>query len=353
MGSRIVRKLIEEWLLVVSTTGLLATSVWLRRAPAYSVHDFEVVFTLLVFLVIARGLELSGFLPNLARRFGAGRALGLKLVGLTAVLSMFVTNDVALLTVVPLTLAMNVRKKGTLVILETLTANGASALTPFGNPQNIFIYYHYHLHPVEFVRVIVPFGVVSLALVLALTQLRVRSVSLEDDGTHDPVDRHAIAYLVSFPLFLAGVLHVLPLSVGFLPLAYASLADRRSLKIDVILLATFLAFFGFTDNLMQMLEFNLQDPTKVFLASAVASQFISNVPSALLFGDFTQNWQALLWGVSVGGFGSLIGSLASLISYRFYKAHVANTRSFLLEFHLLSYILFATGLAAFFVFRTF
>ncbi len=350
MRSRIVRKLIEEWLLVISGTGLVVTSLWLRRMPAYAKHDFEVVFTLLVFLVVAKGLENSGFLHNLARRVGGGRALGLRLVLLTAILSMLVTNDVALLTVVPLTLAMNVPKKGSLVILETLTANGASALTPFGNPQNIFIYYHYHLHPVEFVRVILLFGVVSLLFVVVVTILRVGRLTLVDDGVPVRVDGHAVVYLLSFVVFVAGVLHLLPLAVGCLPLIYALAVDRRSLRIDFVLLATFLAFFGFTDNLMLMLEFNIQKPTQVFLASAFGSQFISNVPSALLFADFTRNWQALLWGVSVGGFGNLIGSLASLISYRFYKAHVSSTRSFLLEFHLLSYLAFGLGILTYFVF---
>jgi len=174
----------------------------------------------------------------------------LRLVVLTGVLSTLITNEVALTVFVPLTLALDIEGGEKVIILETIAANGASALTPFGNQQNLFIYYHFGLQAGEFVGAIIPFALVR---------------------------------------------------------------DRAALGVDYFLLFTFLWFFGFTDNLMHAPRPELQGPTSVFVYSALASQAIGNVPSTLLLADFTSNWRALLWGVSVGGFGTLLGSLASLI----------------------------------------
>ena len=95
--------------------------------------------------------------------------------------------------------------------------------------------------------------------------------------------------------------------------------DRRSFRIDYILLLTFIVFFGFTDNLAHILNFSFHNPRHVFLTAVLSSQIISNVPSALLLADFTSNWQSLLWGVSIGGLGMVNGSIASLIAFRIYK----------------------------------
>ena len=279
----------------------------------------------------------------------AGRGLSVKLVLLAAVLAMFVTNDVALLTIVPLTLALEIERKHILIILETLSANAVSALTPFGNPQNIFIFYHYHVHPAVFVRVIFPFCFVSLGFILLMALKERGGLKKRREMPRIPVDRKGPVYVVFFFIFIVAVLKFIPLWLGGLALIYALFADRRSLRIDWLLLLTFLAFFGFTDNLVHLLKFNLSTPTRTFFYAVFGSQIISNVPSALLFADFTRHWHALLWGVSVGGFGNLIGSLASLIAYRLYKAKVQDTKSFLLSFHLYGYVAFAVGILTYFL----
>jgi len=350
MVNKMVKKVAGEWLLVLSAMGLAVTSLYLKRFPTYTPNDFKVIYTLFVFLIILNGLERSGFLSCVASRFKRGRHLPQKLILLTALLSVFVTNDVALLTVVPFTLTLNVDGTEMLVILETLTANGVSALTPFGNPQNIFIYYYYHLHPWEFVRTIAPFTVASFIFVLSISYRRAKMAIADDSDEVVRCDnKKTCVYLISFPLFVLSILRLLPLEIGVFVIAYAILFDRRSLGIDYPLLATFLTFFGFTDNLMRIFKFSLENPVQVFLYSAVGSQIMSNVPSALFFADFTSNWKALLWGVSVGGFGNLIGSLASLISYRFYRAKFPNSRSFLIRFHLYGYLAFFLGCAMYFL----
>ena len=350
MANRVIEKIAGEWLLVASLIGLGVTSLWRGCFPAYTATDFHVVYILFVFLVIIKGLEESCFLKRIAVNVQVGRGLPVKLVLLTAVLSMFVTNDVALLTVVPLTLALEIERKHTLIIFEILGANAASALTPFGNPQNIFIFYHYHVHPAVFVGTIFPFCLVSLGFILLMVLKERGRFERRAEGTPKVlIDRKGIAYVVFFFIFIVAVLKFASLWFGCIALIYALLADRRSLRVDWLLLLTFLAFFGFTDNLVHLLKFNLSTPTRAFFYAAFGSQLISNVPSALLFADFTRHWHALLWGVSVGGFGNLVGSLASLIAYRLYKTKTQNTKPFLISFHLYGYAAFTVGILTYFL----
>ncbi|AIF70097.1 hypothetical protein PAP_08580 [Palaeococcus pacificus DY20341] len=343
----LTRMLIEEWLFSLSLIALFITSLYAKRIPSYPLNDFKVVFTLFVFLVIIKGLEKSGFLKALASRF-EGNHIGTRLILLTAVLSMFITNDVALLTVVPLTLALEIENVEMLIILETIAANGASALTPFGNPQNIFIYYHYHVHPAEFVKTIAPFTFMSIAFVLLLSW---KNTNIQHFNANvAKLQEKAYLYLTFFLLFIMAVLRIVPLLIGIIPIVYAFIKDREALKVDYFLLGTFLAFFGFTDNMMHIISLSLDSPQKVFLTSALLSQVISNVPSTLLLADFTENWRALLWGVSVGGYGTLIGSLASLISYRLYKAKYGNSKEYLVRFHIYNVLAFIVGIITWFLF---
>ncbi len=353
MFSNIWEKIIGEWLLIASAVGWGLTTWWRGHWPVYSRADLRIVFILMIFLMIVKGLEESRFLEWIARRFLKGSGLPVKLVLLTAFLSMFITNDVAILTVVPLTLALKVPEKGTLVILEALAANAASALTPFGNPQNIYIFTHYQVQPLSFIRTILPFFLVGLFWVVLLAFREGRKSPDEISEAIPPrvnVEKRGIPYLFFFVLFVGVVLRFVPLWLGTLVCLYVVFLDRRSLRIDWMLLATFLAFFGFTDNLVNLMHFNLASPTRAFLYAAVGSQAISNVPSALFFADFTAHWRDLLWGVSVGGFGNLIGSLASLIAYRLYRAKEGGGHPFLLRFHLFGYATFFLGVVAYFTF---
>lgn len=337
----------NEWLLGLSALGLLVTSLALGRVPSYTASDFQVLYILLVLFVITTGLRQHNALAYVAGRLEQGRFLAAKLVLATFFFSMLVTNDVALLSVVPLTVLLHVERKAWLVVLETLAANAGSALSPFGNPQNLFLYWFYDVPLGRFVTTIAPFSAVFLVLLLGGAFL-VRVGNTPPTAAR-PVPRlHGAAYVYLGALggFALAIVHVLPLSVGGVVLLYALLADRRSLRVDYALLATFACFFGFTDNLRVLLAGVLARPQHVFLLSALLSQGISNVPAALLVADFTPHWQALLWGVSVGGFGSLVGSLANLIAYRIYTRQAGGeSRRFLLQFHLASYAAFFVGAA--------
>ena len=343
-----LNQLLKEWLFVASATGLAATSIYLQRLPSYNIQDIEIVYILFVLFVTIKGLEKSGFFASIAPLLENKKWLPFHLIVITMVLSMFVTNDVALLLIVPLTLKLNTNRRDLLVILETLAANAGSALTPFGNPQNLFIYWFYHLHPLEFIKVIVPFSVCFFVL-LSIGSFFIKTEILPNHESKKPLFKKVFLYLSFLIMFILSILKILPLTVGLFIIAFVLIFDRKCLKIDYILLGTFFCFFGFTDNMIQIIKITIENPSQVFLLSAIFSQFISNVPSALLFSDFTHNWRALLWGVNVGGFGNLIGSLANLIAYRFIILDQRESKSFVLKFHILGYIAFLLGCLLYFI----
>lgn len=340
----------EEWLLIVSAFGLLSTSLYLHRFPSYSLSDFEILYILYVLFVVTTGLQKHHIVEKIAQRLERGRAISAKLVLSTFFFSMLVTNDVALLSIVPLTMLLHVERKEWLIILEILAANAGSALSPFGNPQNLFIYWLYEIPFGEFVKTIAPFSAVFLLLLLAGAFVINTEGKSSNTGTPKKLSLSSYFYIGALFLFALAILRVIPLAVGWLILLYALAADRSSLQVDYALLFTFGCFFGFTDNLQVLLTDILSRPHHVFLLSTLLSQVISNVPAALLLADFTTHWKPLLWGVSVGGFGSLVGSLANLIAYRIYvRQEKQKALQFTVKFHIASYAALFVGAALYLI----
>ena len=339
----------DEWLFIIAALGLLLTSLYLQRLPSYSKSDVEILYILLVLFIITTGLQNHGVIANIASKIEQGRFVAGKLVAVTFFLSMFVTNDVALISIVPLTMLLHIKNKEWIIILEVLAANAGSALSPFGNPQNLYIYWFYNVPFKEFIEVMALFSALFLLLLLAGAYIFDAKKVPYTQKTHIHMKMPAYIYIGMLFLFVLAVSRVLPLVIGWVIILYALFFDRDSLKVDYILLATFACFFGFTDNLQILLSDTLTHPHHVFLLAAFLSQVISNVPAALLLADFTTHWKTLLWGVSVGGFGSLVASLANLIAYRVYvRQEKDRAFPFALKFHTLSYLAFAIGILLYF-----
>ncbi len=325
-------------------TGVLATTVYLKTMPRMTGGDLDVLWILFVLFVVVRGLELSGLTARIAFGLEKGARVPLKLVLGTFFLSMVVTNDVALMTMVPLTLLLRTRRKGFLVILEALAANAGSALTPFGNPQNLYIYWHYRVAPLAFMEEIAPLSLLFLVL-LSLAAWRIPADEVPQQAMQAPkVSGDAWIHGALLMLVILCVLGLLSLVWSSLVVGYALFWDRTSLKIDFGLLATFAAFFLLTDNLELILSHHLRHPDHVFLLTALGSQLVSNVPATLLVSSYTENWGALLWGATVGGFGSLLGSMANLIAYRLYLAQEpGEARRFTSAFLAWGFVAFLIG----------
>ena len=341
---------LKEWLLIASGAGFALTSFYIKRVPAYSISELQVLFILFVLFVTVNGLKKSGVLLRISQSIEKGEVIPLKLVLTTFFLSMVVTNDVALIIIVPLTLSLNINRKDILVILEVLAANSGSALTPIGNPQNLYIYWFYGIHPDAFIKTIAPFSLVFLGLLIVCSIL----VKTRSDLQRYPVqkiNKKAYLYGVLLIVVLLTVFRVLPVLTGIIVILFALIFDRKALRIDYALLLSFLFFFGIADNLKIIMASEISHSGHIFLLSALASQVMSNVPATLLFAKFTSNWQALLWGSNAGGFGSLFGSLANLIAYRLYVTHEGsnNTAAFTAKFLIMGYMALFISVGLYFV----
>ncbi|CAG9296284.1 SLC13 family permease [Celerinatantimonas diazotrophica] len=344
--------IIKEWLVVTSGVGVILTSLYTKHIPHYSIEELQVLFILFVLFITVKGLQQSGLILKIARNIETGKVIPLKLVATTFFLSMLVTNDIALIVMVPLTISLNINRKAILVILEALAANAGSALTPFGNPQNLFIYWFYNIQPTTFIAKIAPFCLIFM-VILFLASLLIKTQTELTETAPQQTHKKAYIYVTLLITVLLTILHVLPVWVGILVVTFALTFDRKALSIDYALLLTFFFFFGIADNLKTMLASDISHSEHIFLLSALASQVMSNVPAALLFAKFTSNWEALLWGVSVGGFGSLFGSLANLIAYKIYITHERSdsTAMFTAKFLILSYTAFFVAIGLYFLLK--
>ncbi len=325
-----VREFIRrEWLLSLAVAAFLMTSLAARTLPRPDIHELEILVLLAALFTAVRGLEACGSLAAVAGSVGNGRTAGWGLVAAAYFLSMIVTNDAALVVICPLTLASGFRHPDRVIILEALAANAGSAMTPMGNPQNLYLYWHYAVPPLRFMAEIAPLGLVFLPVLLAAGWWA--AAGRTGDRTGRPPTRvdqpRAWAWLVLLTLAVLVVLHLLPLWTIVAVFAFGLIAHRASLRIDYALLATFIFLFGSSANLETLAGSHLGPDTPVFLYSALTSQVMSNVPAATLFARFTSDWRDLLWGVSVGGFGSLPASVANLIAYRAFVATVDGGRA--------------------------
>ncbi len=338
--------MLREWLLFVSAAGLAATSIYVRGFPAFSLSDIQVLCLLWVLFVAAKGLEHSGLILQFSRSIETGQFIPLKLVAATFILSVIVTNDIALIVIVPLTLAINTEKKDILVILEALAANAGAALTPFGNPQNLFIYWRYHIPPADFISSIAPFSLFFLAILL-IASIAVRTANdVKAQYENILISHTAYVYGVLLVIVVLTVLRVLPITASAIVPIYALVFDRKALRVDYGLLFTFLCFIGLAENIRGLLTSSLEHPRHIFMLSALLSQVMSNVPAALLLAKFTTQWKALLWGTNVGGFGNLISSFANMITYKLYIRHAGRSElaPFTIKFVGMGYAMFFLGI---------
>lgn len=319
--------------------------------------DFRVLALLFCLMAVVRGFSSIGVFTRLGTMLlthvHSLRMLSALFIFLCFFFSMLITNDVALITFVPFTilvLSMAKQKKLLIpvIVLETIAANLGSMLTPLGNPQNLYLYTISGLSIGSFVRIMLPYSFASAILLLIFilflpkdtvstaaaantaTATNTATTSTTSNVICESVKSRKnprilfAAYLILFLLCLLTVLHILPYQILFLLiLAGFLLLDYRVLKdVDYFLLLTFLCFFVFIGNMKQIPLVHELISKLLFhhevLMGIGASQIISNVPAAILLSGFTDNYSALLIGVNLGGLGTLIASLASLISFKFY-----------------------------------
>jgi Na+/H+ antiporter NhaD/arsenite permease-like protein len=289
----------------------------------------------------------------IVRKFKTAKLAVLALVYITFIGSMLIANDMALLTFLPLgyfVLRTTGKEKymAFTYIMQNIAANLGGMLTPFGNPQNLYLYSKFNIPDAEFVTIMFPPFIVAIALITVLCLIFVKSEPLEirEEEVKLPAARVAI-YLVLFALSILIVFRTIPYVIGLIVIPISLLfLDRKALgKVDYGLLLTFVFFFIFSGNMARIeivrtfFSGLLEKSTLIF--SALSCQVISNVPSAILLSQFTENYRELLLGVNIGGVGTLIASLASLITFKAYtKDQPGNTLKYMLKFTALNMLFF-------------
>ena len=275
---------------------------------------------------------LDSIAVRLLKKCKSYTSISVALVFITFISAMIVTNDVALLTFVPLSIVVS--KKADLdvlkiVIFQTLAANLGSSFTPMGNPQNLFIYSFYNLTPMDFFKITGPILFLSVIFLLVLI-LKDKKVSLSIDLEKVEIGNknHIAIFSALFIVILLSVFHLVDYKLTFLLTVIVVSILNKSLfrKIDFSLLITFVGFFIFVGNISTLdsvktfMEGLLGSGKSTFISSIISSQIISNVPATMLLSGFTGYFKELLLGVNIGGMGTLIASLASVISYKIYTS---------------------------------
>lgn len=290
----------------------------------------------------------------IVRRFRNARAAILMLVYITFIGSMLIANDMALLTFLPLgyyILHTTGKEKymAFTFIMQNIAANLGGMLTPFGNPQNLYLYSKFNIPDGEFMLIMLPPFLLSVTLITALCLLFVKAepLAIEERAASLPIPR-VVIYLCLFALSVLMVFRFLPFWIGLIviPVALLFLDRRALLSVDYGLLLTFVFFFVFAGNMARIGAvrefFSWLLDINTLLFSALCCQVISNVPSAILLSQFTSNYRELLLGVNIGGVGTLISSLASLITFREYtKQQPGHTLGYILKFSLFNFLFFA------------
>ena len=339
MISAVKRFINNEIVLCVAFVLAVISSFFVPPDKSYFAYiDFRTLSILLALMITMAGLQrLSVFRQIgelLVSKMSSIRGVALVLLGLCFFSSMFITNDVALLTFVPfsiVTLSISGRKDLFIrvIVLETIAANLGSMLTPLGNPQNLYLYSLAGMSLGEFIKLMLPYSLLSLVMILACGIFFVKKapMTLSEKNVYDrsKKDKLMIAmYLFTFLVSILVVAHMLDYRIGLIIVLVLVLAfDRRVLRTpDYCLLLTFIFLFIFIGNIKRIPELSsvigqLLSVNEV-VVSIILSQFISNVPAAILCSGFTDNVSNLIVGTNLGGLGTLIASMASLISFKQY-----------------------------------
>lgn len=346
---------------LMSVSLILAITSCLIGRFSVDFIDYKVIFSLFGLMLLIQGFEQVGVLRFVAQKLlhysKNTRQLVQLMILLSLVGSMFLTNDVAILTLLPIylkLLSMLPKFKGRFLgsVLIIVAANLGSSFFPFGNPQNLYLYDYYHVPLVQFLTwmSLVLFASVIL---LGLLTLLVEKDSLEEiDLENKSVDRKETLLLAGLMLvMILVVLDLLPYQWVIPLVALVVLFYRRKLfkEVDYGLLLTFVCFFIIVGNIGEadfIKEFlKALSGTQIYLAGLGLSQVISNVPAAFLIAPFTTNQQAVILGVNIGGLGTLLASLANLIGYNLFRIYFPNeTKKFLGLFSIVNFgLLFLLG----------
>lgn len=345
--NRIIEFIKKEVVLIIAATLAILTSF--ISTPKLEHIDFKVLVLLFNLMIVVAAFKelkvLDKIATSLLKKCTSTSAISFTLVFLTFFSAMIVTNDVALITFVPL--ALIIGKKANInplkiIVFQTIAANLGRTLTPMGNPQNLFIYSYFNVNAIEFFKITLPLVLISVLFLVALMiKGKKGKLSFEVEDVEIQNKKNVVIFSILFLIILFSVFHLIDYKIAFIITLITVLSLRKELfkSVDYSLLLTFIAFFIFIGNISSLdivkgfMESILSSGKSTFISSIVASQVISNVPATMLISAFTPYYKELLLGVNIGGLGTLIASLASVISYKLYiKEYPEEGASYIKKF---------------------
>lgn len=328
----------KNTVMCIALLAAIVTSIIIPVDKEYlGYFDYKTLTCLFCVLAVVCALKNINFFYMLARKvvqlFKTARMSILALVYITFIGSMLIANDMALLTFLPLgyfvlTTTGKQKYMAFTFIMQNIAANLGGMLTPFGNPQNLFLYTKFNIPNLEFMSIMAPPFILSVVIITVCCFIFVKPEPLSLDDEKIVLEpKRTVLYLALFLLSIVIVFRGIPYWIGLIVIpAVLLVADRKALKmVDYGLLFTFVFFFIFAGNMARIDAvrdlFSMLLEKSTLLFSIASCQVISNVPSAILLSQFTNNYKDLLLGVNIGGVGTLISSLASLITFREYVKH--------------------------------
>ncbi len=361
--NKVIAFIKSNTVLCIAACAALITSVVVPPDSAYIDYlDLKTLTCLFCTLAVICALKEINFFTIIAQKVvsltGDIRRAIIAIVIITFAGSMIIANDMALITFLPIgyyVLKSSGQQKYMIFtfVMQNIGANLGGMLTPFGNPQNLYLYNKFDIPGVEFLKImVIPFvSAIFLILLCCFIFVRPGKITICDDTSKLPTKKTVI-YLLLFALSIVIVFRVIPYYIGLIVIpAVLFFLDRKALiRVDYGLLLTFVCFFIFSGNMSRIDAVNafisalLEKHTLLF--SALSCQVISNVPSAILLSAFTDNYRALLYGVNIGSAGTLVASLASLITFRQYsELNPGGVRKYLLWFTVFNAAFFVVMLA--------
>lgn len=334
---KIIYFLKNETVLVISVLLAVISSFFVSPSLQYIGYiDFKVLVCLFCLMILVSGFIKMNILDIISQKLlskaNSLREIYIIIIFLTFISAMIITNDVALITFVPLTLTIlkmcdKMKYSILFIVLQTISANLGSSLTPVGNPQNLYLFSFYNLSTIDFFSTTLPMVALG-GVLLFLCVFLVKKESLKIDVIKSIQVHNKFNSIIYFILFIITVLSVFNIVSYQLVLAIVIISvlvlDKKLFKeVDYSLLITFVGFFIFVGNISNIdsLKVVFADilKNKELIISIALSQVISNVPAAMLLSNFTNNAKEILLGVNIGGLGTLIASLASVISFKIYS----------------------------------
>ncbi|RLI78987.1 citrate transporter [Archaeoglobales archaeon] len=365
MGFDALKNIKQDYVFVSLFLLLLSLSILkptkLKYYPEYV--DWRTISALFGLLIITTGIKESGYLQRasqrLLRNVKSERGLIITLVIIAALLSTILTNDVALFIVLPLTLSLQEMLSNDVknfIVFEVMAVNAGSALTPIGNPQNLYLWHSWGIPFLSFVITMLPLVTLLLLLLILFVFLNFRNEKVEYVDVEYTINKNlALLSLIFLAIFVVALELKITIFV-LIPICAIYIAVFRDVfkKTDWLLLLTFILMFidfhliselKIVSNAIKSL--NLTNTSNVFILSIVSSQIVSNVPASILMSKFSHNWFAITYGVNVGGNGLLMASLANVIAFRSVKGKM------LIDFHKFSiaYLISSTVLVYFLLFK--